>query len=98
VAYILQKNCVRCHSSVNDIENSLDLSKWIAGPSGKGQTFPHHDSKSEQLPATDTLQRIASRISATDAKKRMPKNKPMSSQERQELFLWVQKELAKRAE
>lgn len=97
VSYILQKNCVQCHASVNDIENTLDLSKWLLGPDGKHHQFPHLNSKSEQVAAQETLTRIASRISSTDDKRRMPKNKPMSSQERQELYLWVQKELARRA-
>jgi len=34
------------------------------------------------------------RLSSTDPKKRMPKNKIMSSQERQELYLWAQQELS----
>lgn len=95
VAYILQKNCVQCHAG-NDFLNTLDLSKWVPAPDGKGRTFPHLTSRNEQLPAARTLEQIASRVSSSDLKFRMPKNKPMSSQERQELFLWVQKELARR--
>lgn len=96
VAYILQKNCVTCHSKQGDGFNTLDLSKWIIAPDGKGNAFPHLNSKNEQIPALETLERMASRISVSDEKKRMPKNKPMSSQERQELFLWVQSELTRR--
>ncbi|WP_125461882.1 hypothetical protein [Rhodomicrobium vannielii] len=94
VAYILEKNCVSCHSG-KDFLNTLDLSKWIASPDGKGKTFPHLTTKNAQIPASQTLEQIANRVSSSDLKIRMPKNKPMSSQERQELFLWVQKELAK---
>ena len=97
VAYILQKNCVTCHSKNGDALNTLDLSKWIAAPDGKGHVFPHLNSKDEQIAAQDTLQRMSSRLSDTNLKKRMPKNNPMSSQERQELFLWVQSELARRS-
>ena len=68
----------------------------MTAPGGKGHVFPNFNSKNEQIGAHETLEKIASRISATDPKKRMPKNKPMSSQERQELFLWVQSELARR--
>ena len=97
VAYILEKNCVTCHSKYGEEFNTLDLSKWVAAPDGKSQVFPHLNSKNEQIAAQETLQRMASRLSDTDLKKRMPKNKPMSSQERQELFLWVQSELARRS-
>jgi mono/diheme cytochrome c family protein len=97
VAYILQKNCVQCHSKQGDGFNTLDLSKWVAAPGGKGHVFPHLNSKNEQIAAQDTLLRMGSRISDTDLKKRMPKNKPMSSQERQELYLWLQSELARRS-
>ncbi len=94
VAHILEKNCVQCHGGKDPL-NPLDLSKWIDSPDAKGKTFPHLNSQNEQIPGSKTLQQIASRVSASDLKIRMPKNKPMSSQERQELFLWVQKELAK---
>ena len=96
VAYILQKNCVSCHSKQGDGFNTLDLSKWIDAPDGKSHVFPHLNSKDEQIPAQETLERMASRISVSDERKRMPKNKPMSSQERQELYLWLQSELVKR--
>ncbi len=95
VAYILEKNCVQCHGE-NDGLNTLLLNKWIDAPSGKGKTFEHLDSKDNQLPATETLEQMANRLSSSDPKVRMPKNKPMSSQERQELYLWVQKQLAQK--
>jgi hypothetical protein len=88
---------VTCHSKYGEGFNTLDLSKWVTAPNGKDHVFPHLNSKDEQLAAQETLQRMASRLSDTDPKKRMPKNKPMSSQERQELFLWVQSELARRS-
>ena len=97
VAYILQKNCVECHSKQGDGFNTLDLSKWVAAPGGKGHVFPHLNSKDEQIATKETLERMSSRLSHIDPKKRMPKNKPMSSQERQELFLWVHSELARRS-
>jgi hypothetical protein len=96
VAYILQKNCVQCHSNAADAFNTLDLSKWVLAPDGKSHVFPHLNSKDQQFPAQETLERMSSRLSNVDPKKRMPKNKPMSSQERQELFLWVQSELARK--
>lgn len=96
VAYILQKNCAQCHSRPGDGFNTLDLTKWVTAPNRKDHVFPHFNSRNEQIAGKETLERMGSRISATDEKKRMPKNKPMSSQERQELYLWVQSELARR--
>jgi hypothetical protein len=46
-----------------------------------------------QMKHADTLRMIAERLASSDPRKRMPKNKPMSSQERQELFLWAEQEL-----
>lgn len=95
IAYILEKNCVQCHAG-NDVLSTLDLSKWIALSGGKAHSFEHLDGKGLQIPPTKTFQQIANRLSHTDSQFRMPKNKPMSSQDRQELFLWVQKELSRR--
>jgi hypothetical protein len=94
VAYILEKNCVSCHDG-SDILNPLDLRKWIDAPDRKGKTFYHLSTAGAQVPAAKTLQHIAERLSSNDTRLRMPKNKPMPDHERQELFLWVQKELAK---
>jgi hypothetical protein len=95
IAYILEKNCVQCHGGSDGL-NTLDLSKWIASSGGSGHSFEHLDSKGFRIPRRKTFQQIASRLSSSDPQFRMPKNKPMSSQERQELFLWVQKELSRR--
>lgn len=95
IAYILEKNCVQCHSG-KEILNTLDFTKWIDAPSGHGKAFPHLNSHGGQISTIETLQQMSNRLSSTDPKTRMPKNKPMSSQERQDLFLWVQSELARR--
>ncbi|NJM34651.1 MAG: hypothetical protein HC850_08005 [Rhodomicrobium sp.] len=94
VAYIVEKNCAQCHDG-KDIQNALDLSKWIAAPSGHGKTFQHVNAKGEQRPAVETFNQMAQRLATTDAKLRMPKNKPMSSQERQDLYLWLEGEIAR---
>lgn len=95
VAYILQKNCVQCHNGEEAL-NTLDLTKWIKTPNGKEKTFPHYQITGEKIPAVQTFEQMSSRLSSTDPKLRMPKNKLMSSQERQDLFLWLQGELARR--
>jgi hypothetical protein len=94
VAYILEKNCAQCHSG-DDHQARLNLSKWIEGPDGDRMTFEHLNEEGRQFPAETSLQRIASRLSSTDPAIRMPKSKPMSSQERQELYLWVRRELSR---
>jgi hypothetical protein len=95
VAFILQKNCTQCHSSAVGGRTSLDLGAWVPAPDGRNLTFPHLGRDKRQLPAHDTMTRIMQRLSATDAKVRMPRNKLMSSQERQQLYLWAQEELAR---
>jgi hypothetical protein len=94
VAYILEKNCAQCHDG-KDILNTLDVGKWIAAPGGHGKTFQHMNAKGEQRPALETFQQMANRLATADAKTRMPKNKPMASHERQELYLWLEAEIAR---
>lgn len=93
VAYILQKNCAQCHDNAYSGDGNLNLSAWIDAPDGKSKTFPHLDDAFAQVSAHETLAQFVERISSSDPKKRMPKNKLMSSPERQELFLWAQQEL-----
>lgn len=95
VAYILQKNCAQCHSTVYGGDANLDLGGWIVSPDGKNHTFPHLDNDMQQKAAGETITRVMERLSSSDPKTRMPKNKIMSSQERQELFLWAQQELSR---
>ncbi|MFO0992644.1 MAG: hypothetical protein U1E67_12035 [Hyphomicrobiales bacterium] len=93
VAYILQKNCTQCHDSAYSGDGNLNLSAWVDAPDGKSKTFPHLDDTFAQVSAKETLAQFVDRISSSDPKKRMPKNKLMASPERQELFLWAQQEL-----
>jgi hypothetical protein len=95
VAFILQKNCAQCHGAANDADAGLDLGAWVLAPDGKSLTFPHLDDTMQQMPAQDTMTKIMERLSSTNLKTRMPKNKIMSSQERQELYLWAQQELGR---
>lgn len=95
VAFILQKNCAQCHGTIYGGDASLDLGAWIMAPDGKNRTFPHLDDAMQQRPAQDTITRMMERLSSSDPKRRMPKNKIMSSQERQELYLWAQQELSR---
>jgi len=95
VAYILQKNCTQCHDSAYSGDGNLDLGAWVDAPDGKGKTFPHLDDAFTQISAPQTLAQFVERISSSDLKKRMPKNKLMSSPERQELYLWARQELSR---
>lgn len=95
VAYILQKNCAQCHDSAYSGDGNLNLSAWVDSPDGKTKTFPHLDDSFAQVSARETLAQFVDRISSSDPKRRMPKNKLMSNPERQELFLWAQQELSR---
>jgi hypothetical protein len=94
VAFILQKNCSQCHAGP-DGNAGLDLMAWVQAPDGKSRTFPHLDRDRKQIAPHETLTRMAERLSATDPAVRMPKLTVMAAQERQELFRWVQEELAR---
>jgi hypothetical protein len=95
VAYILEKNCTQCHNNAYSGEGNLNLGAWITAPDGRNKTFPHFDHLMTQMTARETLAKLVERISTSEAKKRMPKNKLMSNRERQELFLWAQGELSR---
>jgi hypothetical protein len=94
VASILQKNCVQCHGGSDPVAR-LDLSAWVPAPDGKSRTFPHFDAGHRQIAPQETLGRLAERLSSTDPAVRMPKDRAMPDQERQELFLWAQGLLAR---
>jgi hypothetical protein len=90
IAYILEKNCVQCHNGAMT-QNQLDLTVWNVGGAGM-PNFRHFDASGSSVAAPDTLGAVADRLSTNDPDKRMPKNVTMSSQERQELYLWTQEE------
>ena len=66
-----------------------------SAPDGRSRIFRHLDDKMVQLSARDSLARVIERLSSFDAATRMPKGKVMPNDERQELFLWAQEELAR---
>jgi hypothetical protein len=67
----------------------------VVAPDGKSRTFPHLNGDRKQAAPHETLTRMSERLSASDPNIRMPKLMVMSAQERQELFRWVQEELAR---
>ena len=96
VAFILSKNCAQCHNAGGeDGAARFDVGAWIQTPDGRSRIFRHLDPKMAQLSARDSLARVVERLSSFDAATRMPKGKVMPSDERQELFLWAQEELAR---
>src|SRR6185295_12066421 len=96
VAFILNKNCAQCHNAGGeDGAARLDVGTWIPTPDGRARIFRHLDSKMGQLSARDSLARVVERLSSFDSSARMPKGKVMPNDERQELFLWAQEELAR---
>ena len=96
VAFILSKNCSQCHNSGSEDEAArFDVGTWIPAPDGRSRIFRHLDGKMTQLSPRDSLARLVERLSSSDASTRMPKGKVMPNDERQELFLWAQEELAR---
>src|SRR5262245_13323526 len=96
VAFILSKNCAQCHNAAaDDGAARLDVGSWILAPDGQRRIFRHLDDKWAQLSARDSLARVIERLSSSDVSVRMPKGRVMGSDERQELFLWAQEELAR---
>jgi hypothetical protein len=93
VAYILDRNCASCHSSTKGPKH-LALNGWMKLSDGTFN-FPHLDADGNQLPANVTMQRILDRLSDGNPGKRMPPaGKYLSSQDRQDLYLWAQKIVA----
>ncbi|MCX6124884.1 MAG: hypothetical protein NTV34_09075, partial [Proteobacteria bacterium] len=88
VAAILERNCTSCHSAASP-QGGLDLSTWSAQSNGDFG-FVHHRG-SQNVPAKETLASIIARLSDQDPAKRMPLMKSMPADEREELFLWLQK-------
>ncbi|MCX6117602.1 MAG: hypothetical protein NT027_08680 [Proteobacteria bacterium] len=96
IASILERNCTSCHSS-NGPSGGLDLTKWskIGADSVTGSSifgFPHVEGET-QLSKSESLKRINDRLQTPDSNLRMPLMKTMPSAEREELFLWLQKNL-----
>lgn len=92
IAAILERNCTSCHNS-NSRQGGLDLSTWkVLGDQKPG--FPHK-SGDKELTSRETFQEIINRLNSSDPGVRMPLMKTMPAPEREELFLWLQKELDK---
>lgn len=92
IASILERNCTSCHSG-NNRQGGLDLSSWkILADQKPG--FPHKKGD-QDVPSRETFQNMIDRLSSTDSSERMPLMKTMPAPEREELFLWLQKELDK---
>ena len=94
IASILERNCTSCHSGSNR-QGGLDLSSWKL-LSDQKPGFPHKAGDRE-IPSRETFQNMIDRLSSTDSNQRMPLMKTMPAPEREELFLWLQKELDKSA-
>jgi mono/diheme cytochrome c family protein len=95
IAHVLKRNCTGCHDSAQDGDGNLDLGRWIASPDGRGRTFPHLDRFLDQVAPEETLSKLVERLATRDPKQRMPKNRLMRADERDELMQWAQQELAR---
>jgi len=95
INYVLKKNCAGCHDSAENGDGNLDLGAWIKAPDGRNRTFPHLNKFWDQVTPEETLTKIVERLAARDPKVRMPKNRMMRADEREELMHWAQQELAR---
>jgi hypothetical protein len=95
VAFLLEKNCARCHDSLRAGSGRIDLTSWKPLADGKTHGFPHLDASGNQLARGESLARVIARITSNDPELRMPRGISMPSQDRQELFRWAQEELAR---
>jgi mono/diheme cytochrome c family protein len=95
IGYVLKKNCAGCHDSAESGDGNLDLGAWIKAPDGRSRTFPHLNKVWDQVTPEETLTKIVERLAARDPKLRMPKNRIMRADEREELMQWAQHELAR---
>lgn len=95
VAFLLERNCARCHDSLKPGTGRIDFTKWRASPGG-GHGFPHLDEQGKAIAAEESLVRLIARVTTDDPELRMPRGISMSSQDRQELYRWAQEELGKR--
>lgn len=89
VSYVIEKNCVSCHSEKLAF-GGLDLSSWIKAP--EGYTFRHLDSGGTQKPRSETMKSILDRLSTGDVTRRMPLKAQMPSLERDTLYKWANEE------
>lgn len=87
VDFILQKNCVVCHSSVKN-NGRLDLSRWNES-AGKEANFPHLDENGKQILKTQTMAKMSDLLNTSDLTLRMPKDRFMAPADREVLFRWI---------
>lgn len=88
IATIVERNCTSCHNKAG-AQGGLDLSSWEKQSDGVfGFNLVDGNVK---VPAKETFQRIMERLNTSDADLRMPLMKSMPDSERQEMFLWLEK-------
>jgi hypothetical protein len=88
VAYLLQKNCVSCHSSPDTGGAGLDLAHWDRLSNGS-TGFAQLDESGKQRSRKDVFDAIVDRLSSSDTAFRMPRGRFMSASDREQLYLWA---------
>lgn len=88
VAAILERQCTSCHSASSS-QGGLDLSTWKTQGGVSGFV---HTRGGFAVAASETFKAISERLNDTDPNRRMPLMKTMPATEREELFLWLQKQ------
>jgi hypothetical protein len=89
IAFLVEKNCARCHDNTLPGSGGLDLTRWTDG------RFPHLDASRHPVPVGESLDRLIQRLGSDDPDKRMPRGIGMTSQDRQALYRWAERERAR---
>jgi hypothetical protein len=89
IAFLVERNCARCHDSTRPDSGGLDLTRWTDG------RFPHLDANRRPVPPGESLDRLVQRLGSDDPDKRMPRGVAMTSQDRQALYRWAEEQRAK---
>lgn len=93
IRFVVEKNCTQCHDSSMSF-SGLDMTTWKEVSPGEF-AFHHEDENGNLLSRTDSFNQIIDRITTNDPKLRMPKKMHMDAAHREQLFLWLNKELQK---
>ncbi len=93
VAFVLEKNCVKCHKAGNE-EGDLNLESWVATKNGQ-YSFRHLDADERIYSKEESLQEILRRITTTNRRERMPKKMGLAAADFEILKAWLDSELSK---
>jgi hypothetical protein len=90
ISFIIQNNCVQCHSS-QGASGGLDLSSWSIQSNGE-TNFRHISRSGEQQSKKTTFDKLLESLTISNSAKQMPMGKFMSNNDRAQIYKWLNKE------